>query len=281
MSDNEDFLKHIGRSGDEPLDIAEAALRLGEPDREGATSAASVDRYRHHLKKLADGMAEIGSQATSATERAAALQQILSVREGYTGDRDDYDSMENADLKAVIDRRKGLPVALSILYLHAGRALGWSVYGLNFPGHFLIRVDGEGDRVIVDPFNDGKVVTTGELRALAKQLLGHDAELVPAFYKPISDRQMLVRLQNNIRLRALNQGDIPLAVKILYRLVLLDPERAEFWYELGMLEVHRERLRPGRDALEKCLMLIDHEPGNSALRQQILETLSELSGSIE
>ena len=93
--------------------------------------------------------------------------------------------------------------------MHAARQQGWSAAGLAFPGHFLIRIDHGGERAIVDPFNGGKVCGAGDLRDLLKAMQGADAELTPDHYADVSDREILLRLQNNIKLRLmqLKQAD--------------------------------------------------------------------------
>src|SRR3546814_19012868 len=81
--------------------------------------------------------------------RASARAGVMSAEFGYPGDTESYDDPQNADLVRVIDRRMGLPVSLGVLYIHAARAQSWPVCGLDFPGHFLIRLDGE-DGTLVD-----------------------------------------------------------------------------------------------------------------------------------
>src|SRR3546814_18868046 len=83
--------------------------------------------------------------------------------------------MSNADMMRVIDRRRGLPVALGILYLHGARAQGWPICGLNFPGHFLLRLDLGAERTIIDPFHGGETRDAAALRALLKTMAGEAA----------------------------------------------------------------------------------------------------------
>ena len=277
MTRDQSWLAKIGRGGDAPFDIASVALRLAASDRPGIVS----DRYLNHLQRLAAEVAVIGSRAETASARAEALREILWRKHGYGGDPETYEHPENANLMSVIDRRKGLPVALAIIYIQTARAQGWPAEGINFPGHFLIRVEGIANRTIIDPFNDGRELDAGGLRALVKEMSGPSGELDPSFYEPVSDRDILIRLQNNIRLRAFKAGDIPRAIEVLYRLVALDPAHPEFWYELGMLEIHREHLVPGRKALEKCLAVLNQSPDNDDMRDRILETLGEISANMK
>lgn len=277
MSDAEAFLAAIGRIDDARIDIAGAALAIAALDRPGII----IGRYQHHLDVIARDVAAVGADAQTADERAGVLRAVMAGRHQYIGDDESYDNLENANLMSVIDRRKGLPVALSILYIHAARAQDWPVEGINFPGHFLVRVQGTGDRAIIDPFQGGKLMSVGELRALVKQVVSPASELDPQFFSAVSDRDILVRLQNNIRARALKAGDIPQAIDVLYRLVQLAPEHIDYWYELGMLELHRERVALGRQALERCLMLLDHRPENDDMRQRVMNALNEIRSGIQ
>src|SRR3546814_10733859 len=105
--------------------------------------------------------------------------------------------MSNADMTRVIDRRRGLPVSLGILYLHGARAQGWPICGLNFPGHFLLRLDLGAQRSIIDPFNGGETRDAAALRALLKTMAGEAAELPPEHTRPVRCRDDLLRLQHN------------------------------------------------------------------------------------
>jgi regulator of sirC expression with transglutaminase-like and TPR domain len=131
--------------------------------------------------------------------RVGALIQVIADDLGYRGDELTYDDLQNANLMRVIDRRKGLPVALGILYIHAARAQGWQAHGLNFPAHFLIAVEIAGQRAILDPFRGQRIGGAGALRGLLKSMLGEDAELSPAHSATLPNRAVLLRLQNNIK----------------------------------------------------------------------------------
>ncbi len=163
MSDKESAratLRHVGARPDAAIDIAEAALALASLDR----PRVDLGRYRHHLALLVRDVAEAARQGAGGApadcpldRRVAALNDVIAGEYGYAGDRLSYEDMQNANLMRVIDRRKGLPIALSILYLHCARAQGWEAHGLGFPGHFLIRLDLENGRVILDPFSQGRI----------------------------------------------------------------------------------------------------------------------------
>ncbi|WP_416896587.1 MAG: SirB1 family protein [Minwuia sp.] len=181
---------------DDELDVAETLLALSaadNPDRD-------LDAEREHLASLSFGMTDPPS--------ALALAQRLSGELGYQGDNETYDDMRNADVAEVIRRRRGLPVALGLLYIVTARQLGWELSGINFPGHFLIRLTtGEGHQ-IMDPFNGGEVVTPADMKQMLTVMAGGDARLHPAYMGSVPVRQVIVRLQNNIKIRALKAGDV-------------------------------------------------------------------------
>jgi len=135
-------LRHIGAAPDAPFDLARAALALATFER----PRVGLERYHRHLDELAGDVAAATVAATTPEARLEALNSTLIGAHGYSGDALNYDDMQNANLIRVIDRRKGLPVALGILYMHAGRAQGWPIEGLTVPGHFLLRLELGGER---------------------------------------------------------------------------------------------------------------------------------------
>jgi len=150
----EQFLREVGASRSPVLPIAEAALALASFDR----PRVGLARYIRHLTTLATDVRRRVGTGPDLAARANALNEVVLLKHGYSGDELTYDDLQNANLMRVIDRRKGLPVALGILYLDAARAQGWEAVGLGFPGHFLIRLSDGAGRLIVDPFHGGQVL---------------------------------------------------------------------------------------------------------------------------
>jgi len=193
------------------LDLLEAALALSVLRSD---AAPDLSPFRQHVATMASDLADLVHRRGASPEQ---LAEIVARSYAYRGDTDSYDDLQNADLIRVIERRKGLPVALSILYLHVARAQGWDAEGLAFPAHFLIRVGIEGARHVVDPFHDGVVRDAADLRTLLRQVLGPDAELHPQHFDPVSDRDVLLRLENNVRLRLAKREDWAGAAQSLER----------------------------------------------------------------
>jgi regulator of sirC expression with transglutaminase-like and TPR domain len=223
---------------------------------------------------------EVGDEARAASDleaQAAALSRVILGRYRYEGDTATYEDLQNADLMRVIDRRKGLPVALGILYIHAGRAQGWDIAGLAFPGHFLVRLAAGGARVILDPFHGGKLREAATLRDLLKAVAGNEAELSPAHSAAVSDREVLLRLQNNVKLRLIESGQLEQALAVIEGMTLLAPAQASLWREAGVLHVERGNLRAAIGAFERFLSLA----GEDAERHQAAAFLQKLKARLQ
>jgi len=248
--DPTEFLRQIGGAGDGPHDIAAVALMLSALDHGGRP----LERYRAHLAEIAEHAHAEARLSMAAEDGARSLAGLLAGRYGYDGDRLSYDDPQNADLIAVIDRRRGLPVALGILYLHAARAAGFEAMGLNAPGHFLLRIALRHGEALIDPFNGGA--------ALERESLGTPPAIaMPAAdemrtVEPISDIDVLLRLENNVKLRALQNGEPVRGLEIAKRMVLIAPRRPDLWIDLGRLNEAAGALGAARKAFEACLSLV-------------------------
>lgn len=247
----EALLREIGETPDEKLDIAEAALLLAALDR----PRVALDRYRDHLGLLAEALSRQASGLATLEQRLAALNDTIFEAHGYEGDRRTYDDLQNANLIRVIDRRRGLPVALGILMIAAARAQGWDICGLCFPGHFLLRMEQHGQRAILDPFERGRQKSAADLRALLRAQGDEDAELRPEHYEAAGDRSVLVRLQNNIKLRQMQRGDNLAAAATLDAMLWIAPTDKTLWREKALLAAQLGRVDSAVAALEEYIAL--------------------------
>jgi regulator of sirC expression with transglutaminase-like and TPR domain len=251
------------------LDLLEAALLLSVLRSD---VVPDLQPFRQHVATMASDLADLVHRRGASPEQ---LAEIVARSYAYRGDSDTYDDLQNADLVRVIERRKGLPVALSILYLHVARAQGWDAEGLAFPAHFLIRVGIDGARHVVDPFHDGVVRDAAQLRLLLRQVLGPNAELHPQHFDPVSDRDVLLRLENNVRLRLAKREDWAGANQSLERMLAIAPDRPELLFEAGQLNARLDKRRAAIAAFERFLD-IERDTGDPGLRQRASALLQEL-----
>ena len=264
-----DLARLLGLNGGElsAHELGEVGLSLASLDHPGIDLAP----YRAHL-------ADLGHKLKAALvefDPAEALSLILAVQAGYTGDRIGYDDPANADLIQVIDRRRGLPVALGVIYLDVAAKAGLPMTGLNFPGHFLVRLNIDRP-VIIDPFNDGAVIDEPGLRRLLKSFAGADVPSFPGQWQAAQPREVLLRLMNNVKIRALKAKNDSRAAEMLERMTALAPEDAALWFERAMVDADLGHIQAARQALATCL---SSDP-NPSLRQLAQDKLGLMQRSL-
>ena len=242
-------LEVIGSQGQNVLNIGEAALLLANLD----LPKNSFEKYQDEINLIASDLSTASREAKSLPDRITALSETLYKKHRFQGDVETYDDPQNANLMRVIDRRKGLPVALGILAIHAGRTQGWEIAGLNFPGHFLLRLSKLDEYVLIDPFNEARLVVNEDLRKIFWRIHNQNMPQQSEFVQSVSDRDILVRLQNNIKIRALREGDKERAIKILQSIVLITPTSVEFLAELAMLEASSGHIKSAVERLERFI----------------------------
>ena len=271
MPDPRAALDAIGLLPDTEIDIADAALQLARVD----APAADWQTARDQLSEIARGAATL-PETDNLTERAEALAGLLTEDHGYIGDTETYDDLANANLIQVIERRRGLPVALGIIWLHAARAAGWGAHGVDFPAHFLIALEGKSTQMVLDVFRAGSPLAAQDLRWLLKQLEGEKAELRPGLLRPMNARQVLLRLQNNIVSRRLQAADLDGALSCVEDMLRIAPDQAELWRQAAILNQHLDRVSAALRCLERCLVLLPS--GGNAVR--IRSVMDELRGRL-
>lgn len=255
-----DILLAAAAVPDDRIDLAEMALALAVLD----APDAEFEPYRQHLARLAAEVHDAVRTADGAPDapgadgleaRIAILRSVLADGHGYRGDSETYEALENANLIRVVERKRGLPVALGILYIHAARSQGWDMVGLNFPGHFLVRMDHAGERAILDPFDRLAVRSPQDLRELLKQTAGGSTELTPDHYALVTNRDVLLRLQNNLKLRHLRDDRAEAAAEVVENMLLFAPEQPALWREAGLLNAHCGKLGAAIRAFETFMDL--------------------------
>ncbi len=263
-------LAAIGQLADPEIDLADAALQLGRalrPEHDASAAAA-------HLSQLAREAAAIGALLAGrpAETRLGGLAALIHAQHGYAGDRDTYDDLDNANLLTVIERRRGLPVSLGIVWLHCIRAAGWQGRGIDFPGHFLIQMDatlaeppatGRGRRparrpqqVLIDVFNGGEAVGMGDLVLLMRRHLGADAEIGPGLLRPMGNRDVLLRLQRNVLERRRGADDTEGALAAMETMTAIAPDQASLWRDAASINASLGRLRAAIECLERFVVLV-------------------------
>jgi len=211
--------------------LDQAALLIGAwdyPERD-------LDTYRHQLDVFADRAAPDVREARTGIARARAISDYLFDRAGFRGNTNDYYDPRNSFLADVLDRRTGIPISLSVVYLEVARRLGVLAQGVNFPGHFLVRVAIEDAWLFLDPFTRGRALSPGDLEALLRKTTTPDAVIVPSVVAAASKRQILSRMLINLAGIYGRNGDLVRSLDVLERLAILEPTNSRIAKDLDQL----------------------------------------------
>lgn len=270
MTEARAALEAIGTLPDGDIDIADAALQFARVDAPDADWQAARETLGRIARDAADRAA--GLPGDDPALQVRALAALLGGDYGFRGDSETYDAPENANLIRVLERRRGLPVALGIVWLHAARVCGWAAHGLDFPAHFLLGIGAGGGQIVLDVFSGGTMLAAPDLRRLLKSIEGEAAELHPDTLAPMSTRAVLMRLQNNLRLRRLGAGDLRGAIACAEDMLRAAPGQPLLWRDTGFMHQRVGALGAALACLGRALDLTpDPSPAAERLRRAIEE----------
>ena len=216
---------------DEALDIASIALALANdayPDLEPGV-------YLSWLDATAEAIADAADLGMPLPERLAMLDRQLFEVEGFRGNRDDYFDPRNSFLNDVIERRTGIPITLSVVYLEVGWRLGLPLVPVSFPAHFLVASTGTR-RVFIDPFDRGARVAPADLVTRLVPIAGSREQarrFLPRATAPVSRREVAMRILRNLRQIYAERQDLDRLLVVSNRMVALDPDDAAALRERG------------------------------------------------
>jgi regulator of sirC expression with transglutaminase-like and TPR domain len=206
------FLALLG--GDESaMELDEAAMEVAALDH-GDLARQAVFRQ---LDIWARRVHAVAGEAARGAVLLHAVNHVLFEEEKLQGDREDYYSPANSCIDMVMARRKGLPITLSVICIEVARRAGLPLSGVNLPGHFICRYDDEeGIRVMVDPFNGGRLLTEDDCLRLAQEATGAVLPPVEALFAPAPKSRIIGRMLNNLHGAYWRRGDIDKAVEVAH-----------------------------------------------------------------
>jgi regulator of sirC expression with transglutaminase-like and TPR domain len=242
------------------IDLARAALLVSRE----AYPQLQVSGYLSRLDLLAEEVRDRLGQETAPLVLLQELRHTLFDRIGFRGNRDEYYDPRNSFLSDVIDRRTGIPLTLGIIFLEVGWRLGLPLEGVNFPGHFLVRYPGEGVRLLLDPFDGGRIRFEDQAQEFLDRGYGGLVRIRPEFLRPATRRAMLVRLLTNLKGVYLGQEDYPSALTVVDHLLAIHPTAAS---ELRVRGTLLARLGRADEAIEQLERYLDCGPSGAEVER--------------
>jgi regulator of sirC expression with transglutaminase-like and TPR domain len=218
-----------------------------------------ADQTRSRLESQSDGERFIRS-----------LNEVLFDTLQFRGNDQDYYDPRNSCLNSVLSRRIGIPITLSVVYIEVARRLQQPIYGVGLPGHFIVAYENDSERLWIDPFHGGRILSFADCSALARETAGVDLRANPAVLAPVTQRHILVRMLSNLKAIYLRGQAFEKAREVLDLLIAAMPEYAEEYRHRGLVHLRQMNYRAAKSDLETYLRLEPTAPEREQVEKQLL-----------
>jgi len=265
-----DFRQAVDRPED-LIDLGRAALTIALPDYPDL----DIPECLAQIDELAVAVTERRGAVADVYRSLAALNYILFTERRFRGNRDDYFDPKNSFLNEVLARKTGIPISLSVLYIEVGQRIGLKLFGVGFPGHFLVKYAGSREEIVVDPFAGGEVRSREDLAGMIRQLYGDKVSLHAKFLEPVTKKQILQRMLANLKAIYRKKNDLVKSLTVLDRLIILDPTGKDDIRERGGLYLRLECFTQARADFESYIRLAPDADDAASIREQIISLANQ------
>ncbi len=250
------------------VNLATAALLIAAD----AYPQLDLARYLHWLDAQGQRARERLDPSSRAPLIVSELKHLIFDELGFHANAETYYDVRNSYLNDVIERRTGIPITLSLIYIEIAVRAGIQVEGVGLPGHFLVRVRGDDWQTLVDPFNRGVELTRADCEQLLAQVFGRSMPLLPQYLEPVSKRAFLTRMLTNLQMIHLQNEDWHAAQTVIANLFSLQPDktlRAELTRSRGLVHYKLHAWAAAEEDWLHYLALAPDAPDVSLVRQNI------------
>jgi regulator of sirC expression with transglutaminase-like and TPR domain len=247
---------------DAGVDLARAALLIACEEYPGLDPA----RYLSQLARMADDVRARLRAAAGPDGAVAALNEYLFDEQGFRGNDQDYYDPRNSFLNDVLDRRVGIPITLSTVYIEVAQRAGVGAAGVGLPGHFIVRVAWGSDERLVDPYHGGQRLSPADCQERLDRIYGGRLKVDSAMLAPCGAKSMLARLLRNLKAIYLKNGDHERGLRVLDLLLQVNPHSAEDLRDRGLLYAALDCYGLAADDLHAHLELFPAAPDAPELR---------------
>ena len=250
---------------DAEIDLAEAALILASDEYPGLLAADYLSR----LDELAN---EIATRLPSAFDTATALCALnrqLYDTEGFSGNAGDYYDPRNSYLNQVLERRLGIPITLSVVYLEVGWRLDLPLRPISFPSHFLVGCESDSGVVLIDTFDRGRRISTDEAMQRLQPVLGDRADAsqyLPQALGAVSRRDVIGRMLRNLKAIYASRQEWERTLRVSSRMISVYPSDPIGYRDRAALHAHLECFRAALDDYDRYLDLAPQAPDAATVR---------------
>jgi regulator of sirC expression with transglutaminase-like and TPR domain len=265
------FAKEIAQK---TINLQRAALSFA---RSLAYPDLDVDAYITRIERLADQARPVLLTQVSLPEKVDALSDFLFYQMEFRGARgntpgntdDEYTNPENSFLNRVLDRRVGIPISLSVLFIAVARRLGMSAYGISLPGHFIAGVYDSGTEIYLDPYNAGIRLSIPDCGRLVREATGSSRPFQPKWLSPAAPSDILVRMLTNLCNAYIQREEWHNAIPVVQHMLMLQPEMDFHLRDLGYLYMYEGSLRLSANYFENYLRRVPEASDFETVRSSL------------
>jgi regulator of sirC expression with transglutaminase-like and TPR domain len=264
------------------VDLASAALVIAKVEYPQLDPRQTLARLDELGARAAQRLA--AADGDTVAGRVDTLNQLLFEEEGFEGNRRHYSDFRNSLLNVVLQRRTGIPISLGVVYIEVARRVGLEVFGVSFPGHFLLRVPNDagddGAPLILDPFDGGRRMHEEDCRDLLRRHLGDDAEYAPTMLEGCPPRQIVGRMLNNLKRTYVELRSYPHARAVTELLLSVGPSFGSDLRDRGLIAYHLDDYQTALRDLEQYLRLRSWQDEDREERERVAEHVKALRGRV-
>lgn len=218
---------------DNAIPLAEASLLMAceeYPQLEVRPYIDQLDHIANMVQRRLRGTIE-------PVEIIEKINTVLFLRFGFRGNTENYYDPRNSFFNDVLDRHVGIPITLSVLYLEICRRLNLPIYGVGMPGHFIVKYANRAEEFFLDPFNQGEILTRQDCWKRIQSVYGDRIEYDERLLEPTTNRQILARMLNNLKIIYLKAHAFDKGLAIIEMMLMADPHDIEQYRDRGLLRL--------------------------------------------
>ena len=216
---------------DEQIDLARGALLIAK------TAYPDIDEsyYLQRLNQMAAKVETSGKAAKNTLDIIPRLNRLLFEEEKLYGNSENYYDPDNSFLNQVLDRKLGIPITLSLIYIEVARRLELDMRGIGLPGHFITALYHASGRIFIDPFYRGEIRTLDDCQEIVRKNLGNSGTYNPNWLEPVSRKEFLARMLRNLKLIYAQKNNDVMLFRMIHWILTLEPESPVELRERAML----------------------------------------------
>ncbi|MDE0300261.1 MAG: transglutaminase-like domain-containing protein [Candidatus Poribacteria bacterium] len=262
---HDDLFYSLTQCKDSEIDLGLGALLIAKDAYPGLDTST----YMEQLDRMALEVRDQIGEATNPGRQIAQLNHYLFAEKSFKGNKDDYYNPQNSYLNDVLERKLGIPITLSVVYIETSKRIGLPIVGVGFPGHFIVKHKGEYLETYIDPFHDGRILSDDAMLEQLETVFQQPTPLKPEFLRQTSNREILARILRNLKQIHFREKAYTRAVAACERISSLFPDLAQEHHDLGYLYYKTGAYGKSLKSFEEYLRIAGNAPDREDIEENI------------